>query len=409
MMTPSPQPSVTQGTVAPPPRGRGLKPLPPPFYARSLICASLVMAKADGRAVTRTALGNSEGEVLNMWMTGGRSNKGWHHGVAGPWVVVALVALLGAAALVIDIGRLVVAAQRAQDMADSAALAGGCKLPSAQEARDATADTILANNSEGTGFQVQCDASDITCYGSSEEVPGYGTLGPWAQAICVSTHVPVEYSFARIVGVEGGTATRSATVIRAPVGGLPICTMWIAEGTSLTGDSQQLLMADGPHYAGVPGSFGFLQPPTGCTASFFDLLQGYNLTSPQIEDSFVGIGDTVYAETGEMVGQWKRALKQDQGRSRLEQGTSGKWASDTFTDYHNDNPRIMLIPLVSFIGGTGSNASFKIEKFGAFWLEDVNQGQKEIWGRFIQYDFPGGDPNGTAINEGSVFATALVR
>jgi hypothetical protein len=330
-------------------------------------------------------------------------------GVIGPWVAVALVALLGVAALSIDIGRLVVAAQRAQDMADGAALAGGCKLPYAQEARDTSVDTISANNSEGAGFQVQCEASDITCYGPYEEVPGYGTLGPWAQAISVSTHVPVQYNFAPIVGVEGATATRSATVLRAPVAGLPIATMWIAYGTPLTGDPQQLLMAEGPHYAGIPGSFGFLQSPDGCTATFFDLLQGYNLTTQDIESSFVGIGDTVYAETGEMVGHWRKALEQNQGRARLEQGTSGKWATDIVTDYHDDNPRIMLIPLVSYIDGTGNNASFKIEQFGAFWLEDVDQGQRKIWGRFIQYDFPGGDPIGTAINEGGVFATALVR
>jgi hypothetical protein len=345
-----------------------------------------------------------------MWTTGDRGNKGRQRGLIGPWVAMALVVLVGAAALSIDIGRLVMAAQRAQDMADGAALAGGSKLPSAQEARDVTADTISANNSEGAGFQVQCEASDITCYGPSEEVPGYGTLGPWAQAICVSTHAPVQYSFARIVGLEGATATRSATVVRAPVAGLPICTMGIAEDTPLAyGERQQLLMGDGPEFADVPGSFGFLQSPTGCTASFFDLLQGYDLTTQDIESAFVGIGDTLYAETGLMVGQWMQALEQNQGLSRLEQGTSGKWANDTFEDYHNDNPRIMLVPMVRYLGGTGSNAAFEIVRFGAFWLEDVNQGQKEIWGRFIQYDFPGSDPNGSAITEGGVFATALVR
>ncbi len=356
-----------------------------------------------------------------MWTTGGWRNQGYtggsgvsplqgHRGVIGPWVVVALVVLLGVAALVVDVGRLTVAAQRAQDVADSAALAGACKLPYFQEARDTAAITVAANNSEGAGLQVQCDDSDLVCYDSSEDLPGYGTLGPWAQALRVSTHVQVQYSFARIVGIESGTATRSATVIRAPAAGLPICTMWIAHDTPLAyGQQQQLLMADGPHYAGIPGSFGFVQPPTGCTASFFDLLQGYNLTRQDTESSFVGVGDTLYAETGLMVGQWSKALKQDQGKARLEQGTSGEWASDTFTDYHADNPRIMLVPMVSYLGGTGSNAAFRIEKFGAFWLESVNQGQKKIWGRFIQYDFPGGDPDGTAINESGVFATALVN
>jgi len=51
-----------------------------------------------------------------MWTTGGWRNQGYaggsgvsplqgHRGVIGPWVVVALVVLLGVAALVVDVGR----------------------------------------------------------------------------------------------------------------------------------------------------------------------------------------------------------------------------------------------------------------------------------------------------------------
>lgn len=323
--------------------------------------------------------------------------------------MVALAALLGVAALVMDVGRLILAAQRAQNVADSAALAAGGNLPYEQEARATATATVQANNS-GAGWQVQCEDSDIVFYDSGDTVPGYEELGPWACGMEVTTHVPIQYTFARLVGIEGGTANRLATVVRGPVGGLPIATMWIADTHDLQYDvRQQLLMADGPHYAGVPGSFGFIQSPAGCTASFFDLLQGYNVTIEDIESSFVETGDSVYAETGEMVGQWRKALEQDQGRARLERGTTGKWANDTFTDYHADNPRIMLIPLVSYIGGTGANAEFQIQDFGAFWLEEVNQGQREIWGRFIQYDFPGGELDAAAIRESGIFTTKLVR
>jgi hypothetical protein len=332
-------------------------------------------------------------------------------GVAGMWTMVALAAFLGVAALVMDVGRLILAAQRAQNVADSAALAAGGNLPYELAARATAATTVQANNS-GAGWQVQCEDSDIVFYDAGDTVPGYEELGLWACGMEVTTHVPIQYTFARLVGIEGGTANRLATVVRGPVRGVPIATMWIADTDDLEyGVRQQLLMADGPHYAGIPGSFGFLQSPEGCTASFFDLLQGYNLTRDDIESSFVDIGDSVYAETGEMVGHWRKALEQDLGRARLERCTTGKWANDTWVDwqFHADNPRIMLIPLVTYVGGTGANAEFRIEKFGAFWIEEVNQGQRKIWGRFLQYDLPGGDLDVAAIRESGIFATKLVR
>jgi hypothetical protein len=342
-----------------------------------------------------------------MWMTGNQSNR---QGVVAVVVVVGLMALMGAAALAIDVSRLIVAAQRAQNIADTAALAGACELPYDQDARDAAVSIVATNNAEGCGLETQCDISDTVYYPPTETVPNYAVLGPWACALRVSTHVPVEYSFARLVGIEGAIATRSALVVRAPVGGIPICTMWIAHETPLAyGQQQQMLMAGGPHYAGIPGSFGFLQSPVGCTATSFDLLRGYNLTPEEVATSLVGVEETVYADPGVDVGSFTKALKQHQGTARLERGTSGKWASDTFENYHNDNPRIMLVPLVSYLGGTGSNAAFRIEKFGAFWLEEVQGGQKTILGRFLHYDMPGGEPDPSLIKHHGIFATKLVR
>jgi len=186
--------------------------------------------------------------------------------------------------------------------------------------------------------------------------------------------------------------------------------MWISAQTPLDDRQPQLLhLDDNPSCALIPGSFGFLQPPEGCTAAFFDLLQGYNLTHQDMATACVEAGDTLYAQTGERVGHWDRALDQDQGRGRLERGTTGEWAADIFTDFQKDNPRILLIPMVTYIEGTGSGAVFQIERFAAFWLEGVNQGQKEVWGRFIQYGSPGGDPNYANVNWALVFNIDLVK
>jgi hypothetical protein len=220
----------------------------------------------------------------------------------------------------------------------------------------------------------------------------------------------VDYSFADMFGLPGRTVTRSASVVRAPVEGVPIATIWIAHDTPLDYGTQiNMMMASGPHYADIPGSFGFLQEPPGCTADWLSLLQGYGLTAEDIETSFVSMGDSVFARTGVTIGNAKKALVDDQGNSRLERGTSGEFAYDTFTSYDPANPRIMLVPLVSYVGDTGSNAEFRIEKFGAFWLEGFHQGKKEIWGRFIEFDMPGGDPNSQLTSETGVYATELMQ
>lgn len=335
--------------------------------------------------------------------------RGERRGIVGAWVVVAFVALAGAAAMSFDLGRLAIAAQRAQDVADGAALAAATQLPFETDARAAALRTVAANQTDGQGWPVSCENADITFIGPNGTLEET-VLGPWAHAMTVTVHADVEYSFARIFGLTGRSLSRSASVVRAPVEGIPIATMWISEDTPLNyGEQINMLMADGPHYADIPGSFGFLQEPTGCTADYFSLLQGYGLTAEDIETSFVNLGDSVFATTGVRVGEFKKALLSDSGDARLERGTTGEFQYDTFNSYQPDNPRIMLVPLVSYLEGTGSNAEFKIEKFGAFWLEGVNQGQKEIWGRFIEFDFPGGDPNSQLTGETGVYATELIH
>ena len=72
------------------------------------------------------------------------------------------------------------------------------------------------------------------------------------------------------------------------------------------------------------------------------------------------------------------------------------WTDDTFDNFHNDNPRVIIVPMAEYLGGTGTGAQFQIHAFGAFYLESINSKNKpySINGRFIQYTLPGaaGDP-----------------
>ncbi len=330
-------------------------------------------------------------------------------GVAGTWVAVTLIALLGMAALVIDVGKLTIAAQRAQDMADCAALAGATRLPYTDVARATALRTMLSNNTEGVGMTSYCSSEDVTFYYPNDDVPDYGALGQWAHAITVTARVPVEYGFAKVVGISGAVAERSCTVMRAPARGVPICTMWISHATDLNyGVSQNMFAADSALAADVPGSFGWLASPEGCTATWSALLQGYPLTYEDVETAFVNVGDPVFATTGVDVGTLRKALVDNAGTSRLERGTTGKWEFDTFEDHQLDNPRVMLIPMVTYQGGTGVGAEFRIENFGAFWLDSVAPPQKIITGRFIEFDMPGGDANSNAQFNG-IFSTKMLN
>ncbi len=317
-------------------------------------------------------------------------------GVVIVWTAIALVALLGMAALTIDVGQLCAAAQTAQNVADAAALGGGSELPDHTVAQTIALELVAANNETATGFQVSCSgADDIQFWGQGETIPDFSLLGSAAWGMEVSAHVRVEYAFASVFGLSGATVSRSCTVVLMPVGGVPICPMWSNYLTDYQyGQEEELLMADGPHFENIPGSFGWLQPPSGDQTEFLDLLRGYNLTAEQIASNWASVDDLLYAKTGLAVGPWRSALETaNDGLARLQRATWEPWTNDTFDDFHTNNPRLLIIPMCEFVGGLGSDAKFQVRAFGAFWLESVDsQGHpRSITGRFIDYTVPGAD------------------
>ncbi len=136
-------------------------------------------------------------------------------GVVGPWVLVALLALLGMTALVVDVGRLVVVAQRTQEVVDAAALAGAAKLPEQVEAEASLQQIVAANNTEASPWQVSVTPEDdVNYYEPGDTVEGYGDLEDDENAVEVVGHATVAYTFARIFGIESAEVTRVATALR---------------------------------------------------------------------------------------------------------------------------------------------------------------------------------------------------
>lgn len=139
------------------------------------------------------------------------SPRRWRvRGVAGVWVVGALVVLVGVGAGVIDVGRLVVVAQRVQNVADTAALAGAAQLPDTAEARASLQRLLAANNEDAAWPVTITPAQDLDYFGPGDEIERYGTLEDETYAIEVVGHAEVRYTLARVFGIESSNVRRRA-------------------------------------------------------------------------------------------------------------------------------------------------------------------------------------------------------
>lgn len=132
-----------------------------------------------------------------------------HRGAALPLVLFLLTGLLGAAALAVDLSVMGLARQRAQAVADAAALAGAAN-PSAASA--AAASIVAADNASGAAF-----------YGTTVAVGGTGA----GSAVTVRGTVDAPLSFAPAVGYAphgaGGAANTLSVFAQATASMPSVC------------------------------------------------------------------------------------------------------------------------------------------------------------------------------------------
>ncbi|MGI5819020.1 MAG: TadE/TadG family type IV pilus assembly protein [Armatimonadota bacterium] len=130
-------------------------------------------------------------------------------GTAYVLTVIALPMLLGVGALAIDLALMGLAAQRVQNVADTAALAG------ATHGADSAASAVAAGQTTGTNNAFsnwQVDAT-ISTYGPGETVPGFRTLGYREHVTAVSGTTDFEFIFARVFGLERAPIRREAAAM----------------------------------------------------------------------------------------------------------------------------------------------------------------------------------------------------
>jgi hypothetical protein len=351
------------------------------------------------------------------------------------YVTLALFALLAVTAFAIDVTRVHLAAQRAQNVADAAAYAGGALLPEAAAAKDAALKTAAANNDAQPAWTTVVDPSDITYYapGSSIYRPDGSfitTLGSQTTGLFVKAQCTVEHSLASLFGLDSSTPTRYAAVIRGPAKGAYALPIWISrDSEDLVPHGQPVNLVqtdeafdtdgDGVVDTLPPGSFGFLDMAAQGEDWFSQLLSGWDVAEGCMEAAYVELDTTITAYTGMSVGQWQQPLERETGAlagtARLERAQSDStWSQEYYSPYtsdtySDDNPRIVLVPIVDYLGGTGTNAEYYIVGFAEMWLLDVvnTEGGKGITVQFMEWHYSTG--GGGEIDPGSDNGVFVVR
>lgn len=121
-------------------------------------------------------------------------------------MVVALPALLGAAALAIDLGVMTLTAERVRNVVDAAALAGARSYSDPTTAI-AAAQQIAAENNTTSFWQV---TPEVQCYGPGDTVPGYGVLTESEHVVDVTGHARFDFFFGRALGLTSTDVQRRA-------------------------------------------------------------------------------------------------------------------------------------------------------------------------------------------------------
>ncbi len=264
-------------------------------------------------------------------------------------VSIGMVAFMGFAALVTDVGMLMLKKQQLVNSIDAAVLAGAQELPgNSVQAAGVARDYAMKNN---------IDPGELTINVSAN-----------GKSITISGDRTVEMIFAKCLGINAKTVSASAT---ADVEGITSFTGIVPVTISdreMSGVSfgQEITLKYTNHELG-PGNFGALALGGNGANTYRDnLSNGYN--------GKLRVGDQVDTEPGNMAGP-------------TQQGVEARLAKChdrcTFTNYLHGCPRIAVIPIHQYDPNIHGRYTVTIVGFAAFFLDDADS-KGEISGYFIR-------------------------
>ncbi|MBX6350324.1 MAG: hypothetical protein IRZ11_02285 [Clostridia bacterium] len=264
---------------------------------------------------------------------------------------VGMAAMLGMAALALDVAEAYRVEEGLENAAIAGALSGARYLPEDPSSAASVALDVARRNAKGADVTVELRSSR----------PG----GPTDQVV-VRAKAEAELRFARVFGFEElPVAGRATAQAGRPSGMTGLVPMGVPQETFTYGETYTLKSGDPL----APGNFGLLSfDARGGSAVREYLAHGY--------PGEVAVGDAVETEPGNKVGP-------------VSQGLSPRIEADpdaTCETVEPGSPRILYVPVVSFDGVHGRD-EVTVVGFAAFFLESVAGG--EVTGCFLRTVVPG--------------------
>lgn len=280
--------------------------------------------------------------------------------------------LLGAAALVLDIGVLLINRAVLQNAADAGVLAGAAYLP------DAPSSAISAALQYSASNRVTISASAVTV------TTRYDTN----DTIIVEPQRTVPFQLARVLGVmSGNVRARAEATVGTMAHGRSVSPWGLVDTDPSRnrfgygyGQTVTIKLWDGNNV--TDANFQALSvDATGADAYRESITGGTSRT--------VAIGDMVDTETGAMHGPTKQGLDDRVGSNT--QTFSQVVAANgdgTFTVLDWNSPRITVVPVIAGLVQCGSQA--RVTAFSVFFLEswELKGGVASVTGRFVNTLLP---------------------
>ena len=261
---------------------------------------------------------------------------------------IAMTAIIGISALVIDVGSVMVEKHSLRNAVDAAALAGGQELPmSPDKARSIAAEYAEANGALPGKISVEID--EDSC------------------GIRVRAEQTVDYKFAKVFGFSSKDVVQSSYVKLGSAGSVydgirPFAVEW---NDFDYGQSVTLKEGGGD---GETGNYGAVALGFRGANSFKDNVKyGY--------EGKLSVGDIIDTEPGNMAGPTIDGINFIMGND-----------NSTFENFPKDSIRLWTIPIVDCFDAQGRD-QIQISGFAIFFIEDTSKvsGKAQLVGRFVEY------------------------
>ncbi|WP_394173035.1 pilus assembly protein TadG-related protein [Guptibacillus hwajinpoensis] len=279
---------------------------------------------------------------------------------------ISMTVLLGATAMVVDIGRLYHEKRILQNAMDASALAGAQGLLTSQ----ASASTLAKEYADKNAFPI-----------------GSGDLTITSQSIKVAKESTVPMTFARIFGIQQASVSASAKAEVGLLKSVKRITPITIEYTAIPHETQLKCGNPGEN----KGNCGYLDiNSNGASGLATNIINGVEL-APGTK--------FVQTEPGQKWGPVKNAFQtlidNDATKSHCQSAATADKSCD----------RIIIIPLIKTWAGVNGKSLVEIVGFASYWLERVED-DKQIVGKFKE-TVSSGEIGGSG--PGNVYGVKLVE